>query len=77
MPARYVYNVVNPQLKMVHAPDYTVTENFIGVNTSTGDPGAVCDGRYASTITAYGFQPLALGPTGGAVPGNSRCRSGA
>jgi hypothetical protein len=62
---------------MVHAPDYTVTENFIGVNTSTGDPGAVCDGRYASTITAYGFQPLALGPTGGAVPGNSRCRSGA
>jgi hypothetical protein len=73
--SRYVHNVVNPQLNTLHAADYRATENFIGVNNTTGDPGAVCDGRYASTISAFGFQPLPLGPTGGVVPGNSRCRA--
>jgi phosphate transport system substrate-binding protein len=63
---RYVYNVTKSG-----SPSGAAALAFVGVTASK--VGYACNNNQASTITAFGLAPLALGGTGAGLP-NSYCR---
>jgi ABC-type phosphate transport system substrate-binding protein len=63
---RYVYNVTKSG-----SPSEQAALAFVGVKP--GGPGYLCNNGQASTISAFGFAPLASGGTGAGLPA-SNCR---
>jgi phosphate transport system substrate-binding protein len=63
---RYIYNVTKDT-----SPSNDAALAFVGVTAS--NPGYVCIGNGASTISAFGGFPLPTGSTGAGLP-NSKCR---
>jgi ABC-type phosphate transport system substrate-binding protein len=72
--SRYVYHTT---WQMLPATYYADTISFMGVNRTTGVPGALCNNKYVNDVKLFGFKNLALDFTQQgslSVPGKSFCR---
>jgi phosphate transport system substrate-binding protein len=77
--SRYVYHVTDQQLG-INQPTYQAAIlGEVGVPSSGVSTSGYCDNKYKSSITLFGFKPLALKTTAQStssdpVPGSSYCR---
>ncbi len=76
--SRFVYHVTDQALATSHSSYQAQILKEVGVPAS-GTAKGFCGNKYASTISQYGFVPLALAPTAQStssdpVPGTSYCR---
>jgi phosphate transport system substrate-binding protein len=75
--SRYIYNVTWQKLPALY---YDAVIDLIGVpSTGTAGANSYCSDKYKSTLTTYGFVPLAKATTAQStssdpVPGSSYCR---
>ena len=66
---RYVFNVISSE-----SPSYTSAIRYVGfTNADKGETAPLCSGKYATTLSNYGFGPLDT-TTGGTNLAGSTCR---
>lgn len=66
---RYVFNVVSSE-----SPSYDSAIRYVGfVNADGGETAPLCSGKYATTLSSYGFGPLGT-TVGGTNLAGSTCR---